>query len=50
MRVGPILTAKYITSSLLKVSLRDVMSSIWLQQSIVLIGMTREIIIIVYIY
>ncbi|ORX56074.1 hypothetical protein BCR36DRAFT_176834 [Piromyces finnis] len=38
MRVGPILTSKYITSSLLKVSLRDVMSSIWLQQSIVLIG------------
>ncbi|ORX77780.1 hypothetical protein BCR32DRAFT_247684 [Anaeromyces robustus] len=36
--VGPILTAKYITSSLLKVALRDVMSSIWLQQSIVLIG------------
>lgn len=38
MQVGPILTAKYITSSLLKVALRDVMSSIWLQQSIVLIG------------
>eukprot|EP00833_Pecoramyces_ruminatium_P007708 jgi/Orpsp1_1/1181740/evm.model.c7180000078411.1 len=38
MRIGPILTAKYVTSSLLKVALRDVMSSIWLQQSIVLIG------------
>jgi len=38
MRIGPILTAKYITSSLLKVASRDVMSSIWLQQTIVLIG------------
>jgi len=42
MKVGPILTAKYITSSLLKVALRDVMSSIWFQQSIVLIGIVYK--------
>jgi len=49
MQVGPILTAKYITSSLLKVALRDVMSSIWLQQSIVLIGIFYKNINILFI-